>query len=276
MPDVVGMMSSSRILKSNTLPEGASLTEFTFLPISRNFDAVPKETEADAFVPSAVEPQEDKDSGFVAMNIFGEPINDSDHPQEEEPEEPPPPPGITLTEEELESRLRESYESGLGDGKKLTERGLLNVFNSLRSATETIHALREKVLRESEDELLKLVMMVSRKVILREAQMDAAILKDVMKAAVAGISERDEIIVHLNPDDYSMVTSQTDFFPVELMTERMRLRPDPTVLRGSCNVNTEMGMIDAGFDSQLEEIYRHLLEERNNSGNEAQVPACPG
>jgi flagellar assembly protein FliH len=112
-------------------------------------------------------------------------------------------------------------------------------------------------------------MLISRKIILREARTDATILRDVVKAALANISERDEIIVHLNPDDYTMVISRKDFFPEELMTERMRLKPDPTLHQGSCNVNTEMGTIDADFDSQLEEIYRHLLEERNSSSGDA-------
>ena len=266
-----GMMSLSRILKLNELPEGMISTEFTFLPISHIFDATPKQKEAGAFEPSSTAPQSEENNGFIATSFCDEMANALESQDTVLEEEPPPPPSITITEEDLESRLRESYESGLSDGKSLAERGLLNVFNSLRTATECLHDMREKVLRESEDEMLKLIMMISRKVILREAQVDTSILKDVVKAALASIPERDEIIVHLNPDDFNMVTSRTDFFPDELMTERMRLKPDPTLHQGSCSVNTEMGIIDADFNSQLEEIYRHLLEERNSSSGDAPV-----
>lgn len=260
----VETMSSSKILKSNVLVEGMLPTEFNFLTLNQLVENKPKGTEPGAFVPSALAPQAEKHDGFIAI-AFGDETANIPESQEIELEEEQPPPGIMITEEELESKLRESYESGLGDGKSLAERGLLHVFNSLRTATEDLHALREKVLRESEDEMLKLIMMIARKIILREARTDTAILKNVIKAALTSVSERDEIIVHLNPDDYSMVTSRTDFFPSELMTERMRLKPDPTLHQGSCNVNTEMGIIDADFDSQLEEIYRHLLEERSSS-----------
>lgn len=265
-------MSSSRILKSNQPLEGLIPTEFTFQPISHIFDSSLRKKEAGVFEPSSIGPLSEENGGFIAMRL-GDEDHELESPDSALEEEPPPPPSVTITEEELESRLRESYESGLCDGKNLAERGLLHVFNSLRTATQGLHEMRQKVLRESEDEMLKLIMMISRKVILREARADATILKDVVKAALSEISERDEIIIHLNPDDYNMVISRTDFFPAELMTERMRLKPDPTQHPGSCIVNTEMGTIDADFDSQLEEIYRHLMEERNNFPDDAPAPA---
>lgn len=270
----------SKILKSNVLPEGVLSEEFIFLPFGHNFDVVPKdpepkESELSKFIASSFTPPSEENSKFIALNLGDEETVEFDPPQEEpeepeeEPEEeplpPPLPPGITITEEDLESRLRESYESGLSDGKSLTERNLLNIFNSLQSATVNLHATREKVLRESEDVMLKLVMMISRKIILREARMDSTILQNIIKTALADIAEKDEIVISLNPDDYGMVTSRKDFFPKELMTERMRLKPDPALHQGSCKVSTEMGTIDADFDSQLEEIYRHILEARNSS-----------
>jgi len=176
------------------------------------------------------------------------------------------PPGIVLTEEELDRRLRESFQSGLQEGKNLAERGLLNVFRSLRSAAEDLHALREKVMRESEDELVNLIMLVARKVIQREVSQDRRILSDVVQAAIATVSDRDEITIRLNPDDYALVTtSREEYLRKELVTDKMQLKADPAVLPGSCQVDTEMGTINAGIESQLDEIYRRLLEERSLS-----------
>jgi hypothetical protein len=39
------------------------------------------------------------------------------------------------------------------------------VFRALRSAAEGVETLREKVLRDSEDEIIKLVMLVAKKII---------------------------------------------------------------------------------------------------------------
>ena len=243
-------MSSSRIIKSLQL-ESHHLTEFSFRSIG-HIAAGPVSNGVGGFVPMALFDTSELPGGSSHA------IDEQDSPQE--------PAGITLTEEELNRRLRESFESGLLEGKNLAERGLLNVFKSLRTAAEGLHALREKVVRESEDELVKLIMMVARKVILREVAQDRRILSDVVQAAIAGLSERDEIIIRLNPDDYALVTtSREDYLRKELLTDRMQLKPDSGVLPGSCQIDTEMGTIDAGIDAQLDEIFRRLLEERSMS-----------
>ncbi|NVN89785.1 MAG: hypothetical protein HXX11_04210 [Desulfuromonadales bacterium] len=173
------------------------------------------------------------------------------------------PSSVTMTEDELAHRLSESFEKGLTEGKNLAERGLINVFRSLRSAAEGVRALREKVMRESEDDLIDLIMKVARKVILREVSMDRKILFSVVQAAIAALSERCEITIRLNPDDYILVTTgPADTFRNELLTDRMRLKADPAVFQGSCQIDSEMGTIDAGIDGQLDEIFRRMVEQR--------------
>lgn len=175
----------------------------------------------------------------------------------------PDPDSVVMTEDELNRCLQEAFDNGLAEGKNLAERGLLNVFRALRSASEGIHTLREKVLRESEDELLNLIVMVARKVILREVSQDNGILSEVVQHAIAGLSERDAITVRLNPDDYALATTGRDeVLRKELTSDRMSLKSDPTVLPGCCMIDTDMGTIDASIDAQLDEIYRRLLEER--------------
>ena len=205
--------------------------------------------------------------GFVPMGIF-DTSGLSANCAEDIPElqEPAGPPSVTLIEEELQRRLGESFQNGLIEGKNLAERGLLNVFRALRIAAEDVHALREKVMRESEDEIVELITMVARKVILREVSLERKILANVVQSALSAVYERDEITVRLNPDDYLLVTANhEDYFRKELMTDRMRLKSDPTVIQGFCQIDSEMGTIDAGIDSQLDEIFRRLQEERTLS-----------
>ena len=245
-----GTMSSSRIIKSlQTATDNPR--DFCFRPIGHIADETVSDT-AGCFVP-------------MAMFDTSEMLDNTPHAVVEQ-DTSQAPAGITLTEEELDRRLHASFDSGLQEGKNLAERGLLNVFKSLRTAAEDLHALREKVVRESEDELVKLIMMVARKVILREVVQDRRILSDVVQGAIAGLSERDEIIIRLNPDDYALVTtSREDYLRKELLTDRMQLKPDSSILPGSCKIDMEMGTIDAGIDAQLDEIFRRLLEERSMS-----------
>jgi len=241
-------MSSSRIIKVAQLGNG-SVGAFTFQSLNQP-------------VPSRS--ADESSTGFVPMGIFDTSgLNSANADAREEQKDHDEPPGVTLTDEELQRRLSESFENGLIEGKNLAERGLVNVFRSLRIAAEGVQSLREKVMRESEDDLLDLIMMVARKVILREVSLERGILSSVVQAAIAALSERCEITIRLNPDDYMLVTnSPDDSFRKELLTERMRLKSDPVVLQGSCQIDSEMGTLDAGIDGQLDEIFRRLLEQR--------------
>lgn len=241
-------MSSSRIIKSAQLGN-SNVGSFAFQQITRTVSG---------------HTSEDSSAGFVPMSIFdsSELLSGSldQHTAQQASDEPP---RVTMTEEELNRRLSESFEKGLTEGKNLAERGLINVFRSLRSATEGVHALREKVMRESEDDLIELIMKVARKVILREVAIDRNILFSVVQSAIAALSERCEITIRLNPDDYILVTTgPADTFRKELLTDRMRLKADPAVFQGSCQIDSEMGTIDAGIDGQLDEIFRRLVEQR--------------
>ena len=172
-------------------------------------------------------------------------------------------PTIEITEDDLNQRISAAFDEGLKEGKELAERGLINVFRALRASSETIHNLRDKIFRESEDELINLIMLVARKVIIREIAQDRSILNEVVKHALAGLSAREEITVRINPDDYQHATSgRDDLLHKELLNERLLLKPDPSVAVGFCLVDTEMGTIDASLDGQMDQIYRSLLEQR--------------
>jgi len=254
-------MSSSRVIKSlESVSDG--LAEFQFKSIGQLEIAAPQELAVSSFTAM---PLGGPTEGFVPMSLFSSGAEEIPEQLElAEQEVLSEPEGITLTEEELDQRLRESFQSGLQEGKNLAERGLLTVCDSLRTAAEELHALREKVVRESEDEIIKLIMMVAAKVIQREVAQDRQrILADVVKAATANISARDEVFIHLHPDDYAHVTTRKDSLHKESLPERTQFKSDPDVLPGGCRIDTEMGTIDASFDSQLDEIFRRLQEERS-------------
>ncbi|HIJ94439.1 MAG TPA: hypothetical protein HPP94_01595 [Desulfuromonadales bacterium] len=247
-------MSSSSIIKSTT-QSGTDMSNFSFK----------------VFGPSAVLPPEEKGSaGFVKMGLHQGAGFQDEHDAAQDAGPPP----LEISEEELAERINAAFNDGLKEGKDLAERGLENVFRALRAATETIRNLREKVLRESEDELLNLIILVARKVIIQEVAQNQTILADVVHTAIAGISAREEITVRINPEDYLLVSSGREgVLHEELTSERVLLKPDPTVSAGFCKVDTVMGTLDAGLDAQLDEIYRHLLQHRTAPSPEAALPA---
>ncbi|NTW98489.1 MAG: hypothetical protein HGB35_00845 [Geobacteraceae bacterium] len=231
-------MSSSKIIKQSE-HDSTGVSEFSFRTIGQSGAPVAA-TPADSFVPFNLQ--------------FSERDAEADAA----------PPCIEITEDDLNQRISDAFNAGLKEGKELAERGLINVFRTLRASSEAIHNLRDKIIRDSEDELIKLVMHVARKVILREITQDRSILAGVVQNALAGLSAREEITVRINPDDYLLVTSGRDeLLQNELLNDRLLLKPDPLVASGFCCVDTAMGTVDASLDSQMDQIYRSLLEQHS-------------
>lgn len=176
---------------------------------------------------------------------------------------PTQPPANMISEEDLQRYQEESYQRGLQDGKSLAERGLLNVFKSLRTAAEEMLQAREKLLRDSEDDLLQLSMAVARKIINREVAQDRQIVLRLVGLAIENLSEKDQLVIRVHPDDHALLTSgMKDQVSRDLAAVSFVFKPDPGVEIGSCQIETQRGTVDAGFEAQLDEVYRRLLDER--------------
>jgi flagellar assembly protein FliH len=237
-------MSSSKVIKL-TDNKSSGLSEYSFRNMRESGPSAPATQSTGSFVP---------------LDLIGS-------KQEVVIDEGPP--RIEITEADLDQRISEAFSNGLKEGKELAERGLINVFRALRASSETIHNLRDKVFRESEDEIINLIMLVARKVIVAEVTQNRSILAGVVQSAIADLTAREEITVRINPDDYQLVTSGRDELLLkELLNEHLSIKSDPSVAAGFCLVDTEMGTIDASLDGQLEHIYRSLLEQRTTVGEE--------
>lgn len=253
-------MPSSKIIKAATA--GLPISDFSFRPVDQNAMSGHQADEGSAV--------------FVPLEIFdpSELGNRSDFaPPAQETEEAPEVAGRFISEQELECELQESYQRGLQDGKNLAERGLVNVFKSMRTASDELRQLREKVLRDSEDDLLQLVIAVAQRVIHHEVSQNRQLVVRVIKAALRNLNDKDQVIVRVHPDDHVLLTSdQNQAMRKELAALNCTLKADATLAPGSCQVETALGTVDASFTGQLDELYRQMLEERS-SLPESEPPA---
>ena len=257
-------MPSSKIIKA-AATELPPISAFSFHAVSQNAALTPA---ADV---------DDDDAAFVPLALFdGSELGARTGlaPPQTAPEPPPEEvPGGFVSDEQRERELQESYQRGLQDGKNLAERGLLNVFKSMRTASEELQQLRERVLRDSEDGLLALVLAVARRVIHQEVVQNRQVVLSVIRAALYNVSSEDEIVIRVHPDDHALLTaSQDQALQRELSSFRFTLKSDVTLPPGCCQVETTLGTVDASFEAQLEEVYRRMLEERT-SGDGPEPPA---
>lgn len=202
------------------------------------------------------------------MVNIGKFIVDAQYNQEPETEtdtaeEPPPPPGKFITDDDLSQQLSDSYQKGLHEGRSQVEAELHNVFNTMRTAAEGLLELREKALLDSESDLLKLSVIMAEKVIAGVVEQDQEIVLRLIKTAVKGLNDQEELLIRLHPEDHQLLTSTSQpELQQALPGIKFQLKSDAAVEKGSCLLETERGTVDASFTAQLDEIYRRFQEER--------------
>lgn len=248
-------MSSSNIIKLNRAEE-ESFVCFNFQELTEKEDFEAASCEADDnFVP-------------ILLGRWGE--AEAIHVGEDEPEAEAAPlevvqeeviPGIS--EEEAARKVQAAFHEGVREGSRQAEESLSKVSEALAKALLSTGGLRQKVMQESEEDLLSLAVMIARKIILQEISIDRRILVNIVREAVSNVSDGDEIVVRLNPADYEIVADNKHFSPGANEKRRMTLKADENISSGGCLVDTSMGAIDARIDAQIDEIFRRFTEERS-------------
>lgn len=191
--------------------------------------------------------------------------------------EPAPEPQIPenmVTEEELAEQVQQAhaqaYAQGVEEGAARSREEFASACASAAAAARELLNLREKVLRESEDDLLRLSVAIAEKVIRREIGLDRRIVENIVVEALGTVSQREQLVVRLNPADHALLKTCSSEQLADLFSERkVTLLPDEEVTPSGCMVETEMGMVDARIESQLEEIANRLFDARLAGGETA-------
>jgi flagellar assembly protein FliH len=171
---------------------------------------------------------------------------------------------IRISEEELQRKMQEAFEKGAEAERKQADEDLAGICSALTEAISVVSRLRERIFRESEEELLKLAFMVAKKIVRQEIKHDRQILVQLVSEALRGFPEQHDIVVSLHPEDYKVITSNRELFLAGIGDDRqITLKPDETTTLGGCVVESSTGVIDARIEAQLEEIYKGLVEERS-------------
>jgi flagellar assembly protein FliH len=184
-------------------------------------------------------------------------------------------PGEEIKAEELQRLLQESCDRAFADGRREAEESYSMVCRAFAEAIESVNGLRERIVQECEDDLLRLVMMIAKQVIRHELAQDRKILAQFVSEAVSGLSDQSDIVICFNPDDYRLVSANRQFYLAGVSDKlQVTIKPDDQVTVGGCMVETATGLVDARLETQLAEIFKRLMQERGHSGDEPmELPA---
>lgn len=162
---------------------------------------------------------------------------------------------------------RDAFAKGFAQGERAgNEAAAKRGEAMLRRLTQTLEeltALRAEMIRQTEQQMVRLALAIARRVLHREVSLDRDLLIAMARVALDRLGESAQVTVRLHPEDYE---STANARAAAWTGAQVRVSPDARVPRGGCRIESDFGALDAGVDAQLQEIAHALL------GDAVQVP----
>lgn len=185
-------------------------------------------------------------------NNFFQPIEDKQNPSVEKTEQ------LNKSKEEFDSGYEKGFSQGLKDGSASAKDDMeeqkelfLNLTNSL---SEPIKLCGEK----TQQQLIELSFAIARQILRRELQQDPTQLIGIIREALNLLPiATQEITILLHPEDAVIVKDKLSI-DSESKAGRWEITVDPSIERGSCQVNTKNSNVDASIDKQIAVLFSRV------------------
>lgn len=156
---------------------------------------------------------------------------------------------------------QDGFRQGHDEGYSAGESEIGRLVERLRKMVEALMLRREEILKETEQQIVELVILMTRKVvkIISETQ-KTAIMSNIL-AALKKVKSRGNVILHVNLEDLKLASANADEFIKRVENiQGITVVEDSTVEKGGCVVETDFGAVDARISSQLSELEEKIME----------------
>ncbi|GAB3793956.1 flagellar assembly protein FliH [Virgibacillus kimchii] len=156
---------------------------------------------------------------------------------------------------------QEGYQTGYIQGKEESLREFSSLIDQANSLTDAALQDYEKTIEKSEEKILDLAIHTAGRIMTLKLEEDPSAFLPIVKAAVKELKDQTIITIHVHPDYYLTVMEQKDEL-VRLLEDDMKLSlyANENLDETGCMIHHPFGQIDAGVDTQLEQIRKALSE----------------
>jgi type III secretion protein L len=127
--------------------------------------------------------------------------------------------------------------------------------------------IREKILRDTEKDLLRLAVRLAEKIIGREIDKDQTTIVDIVVNAVQNVRQQEKLTIRVNPQDLGIIEKEIERISAGSRIKFIDFAADPRVVSGGCMIESEVGTIDARLETQLRVLERALLSQSDGETN---------
>jgi len=186
-------------------------------------------------------------------------------------------------QQQFQEAERAGFEQGRQQGYTDMQRQVIDLVNQSRIMLAQTLAARERFLLSAQPEIAQLAMKIAERVTATMAADMEDVVRNQVSETLQKVKDRQEIIVHVNPDDLLVAREHRQMFERLLESPKVfEVVSDQKVDRGGCIIETNLGNVDARISTQLtalklafDEIIALEREEIERKAVEAERAAMP-
>jgi flagellar assembly protein FliH len=130
-----------------------------------------------------------------------------------------------------------------------------NALSLLSKVSDELAASREELALAHAPQIVRLWEAMLGRMLQTSVELDQDAAKRVLEYILKRVSDREKIIIYLNPDDITAIEGdRNDLMESIRGVKSLEILSDTHVDRGSCLVETNLGIYDARWRTQLEQI----------------------
>lgn len=168
---------------------------------------------------------------------------------------------VLMATEESESIRETAYHEGYEAGMHQLDADRLELAENFSSLESEVERQVARFWINIEPELLKLSVEIAGKVVRQKIDENEELVLTTVKAGLKQLRDRQELKIHVNPDDYRLLRERRE--DVQSSCDGIRsveVIDDRRVEKGGCLIESGNGHLDGRIETQLGEVEHTLLE----------------
>lgn len=151
--------------------------------------------------------------------------------------------------------LKEGLEKGEEETRQKAVKILNSLETSLKEADQTLDLLVEKY----EDSIVSLIQKIARKAVLAQVEINDEIVKHMILDALKHLVQPEEVVLSVSLDDYEYIERIKDgFFEQVESLKSISVKPDPSIKKGGCRIDTNTASVSTDAQSRLDSIFEAM------------------
>lgn len=131
------------------------------------------------------------------------------------------------------------------------------VFEALGTVVAKLDEFYQKLFVGHKEEIAKLSVEIARKVLMQKVENGDYEIESIVKEALSNAPTREDIVVHLNPDDHAQFQKAQDNGPDDVLAG-IKFVSDSNIGRAECLLESPKGVIESLINQHLERVGRAL------------------